>query len=276
MNRKSSATAVLAVIVFLSLALVACGPQATQPAPQASIQPAPQSTEAPRSTQVPPTQAQQPSPTQPQQPVPTEAAGTTPGALDVNNQAAALEKLGGYHYEGVLKYEETGKTSSYVRVLEDVDAAGNFHIVAYQQEGGQPSLDLYYIDQHLYMGQQGTYMDMGVQSSDQVSMLASAYQMPFQLIYLGMTQPQPVGSEAVNGVPATKYSANFDQWASAYIQAQTGTSYKAEGFVWVSAEGAILKSDVQVSWSKGTDQGLLETHAEVSQAGQVAPLTPPK
>ncbi len=268
MYRGKHTACVMIAIAFMGLVLAACGAQAT-------AQPAPQATEMPRATAVPPTAM--PAVTEAQQPLPSPAGDTTPGiVVDLNNQAAALAQLGGYHYEGVLNVQEAGKAPTYLRVVEDIDAAGNFHIVAYDKEEGQPVLDLYYIEQHVYIGQQGMYMDIGVQSGDQVSALAAAYQSPFQLLYLGMSNLQPVGPEAVNGIPAIKYSANFEQWAAAYVQARSGTSYTANGFVWVSEAGAILKSDLQTTWTQGTEQGSLSAHSEISQVGQVAPLTPPK
>lgn len=263
-------------LLLLTL-LAACG--GPQPAPTT---PAVEGTR-PASPVVPPTPVPtQPSlPTQPPQPtpLPTEPAPATPGAApDLSAAQERIKTLPGFHYEGILKAQETGESPTYLRYVEDVDAQGNFHLLIYDEEGGTPALDLYYIQKHLYiLGSEGTYIDLGVQEEDQAATFYQAYLMPFSLVFLGASNLEPAGQEMVNGLLATKYRANFDQWVQSYLQAQADVSYTAEGYVWISDQyGAIVKSQVRATWKAEGKEGEYEAETEISQVGQIPPISLPR
>lgn len=267
--------------LLLFLLLAACG--GPQPAPTAPVvegtRPASPAVPPPFPTQTPqPTQAPQPTQTPQPTPLPTEPALATPGAApDLSAAYERIKTLPGFHYEGFIKGQGTGESPTYLRYVEDVDAQGNFRLLVYEQEGGSPTLDLYYVQKHLYLSSDGTYIDLGVQEEEQASTFYEIYMLPFTMVLLGASDLEPVGQEMVNGLIATKYRANFDLWAQTYLQLQADASYTAEGYVWISDQyGAIVKSQVRAEWKAEGKEGQFEAEGEISRVGQIAPITPPQ
>ncbi|MGB9724313.1 MAG: hypothetical protein ACPL7G_10510 [Chloroflexia bacterium] len=269
--------------VFLLLVLLsACGGQAAPTAPVAALT-APVEGTRPATAATPiPTQPPQPTPlpTQPSLPtsLPTEPAPATPGAApDLSAAQERIQTLPGFHYEGFLKGQETGESPVYLRFVEDVDAQGNFHLLIYEEEGGSPTLDVYYIQKHFYLGSEGTYIDLGVREESEAADFYQTYMIPFSLLFHGASNLEPIGQETVNGLPATKYRANFEEWIRAYLQAQTGVSYTAEGYVWIADQyGAVVKSQVRASWSAEGKEGQYEAETEISRVGQIPTISLPR
>jgi hypothetical protein len=256
--------------LLLIPALVACGtrptaaPAATQESGTTDVS---HPTEEPRPTEGP-------SPTEPPPP-PTEGGAVK--LPDVAEAYARVQNLPSFHFEGTFQGQQGGAGPQYLRLVQDVDAQGNMRLQAFDEEGGTATLDLYYVDKHLYMGgPNGRYIDMGVQDMQQVSTFYQLYQTPFTVALVGATDLEPMGQENVNGLTATKYQASFDEWVQTYIQVKQGISYTAEGFIWIADEyGAIVKSSVLVAVNEGGTIKSFSAESEVSQVGQVAPITAP-
>jgi hypothetical protein len=269
----------LPVLSFLLLSafLAACGGQAAPTAPAEGTRPA-----TVLATAIP-TRPPQPTPipTQPPQPtpLPTEPALPTPGAVpDLSAALEHIKALPGYHFEGFVKGQVSGESPSYLRYVQDVDTAANSHLMAYEEEGAPPTLDLYYIQKHLYiLGSEGTYIDLGVQEEDQAATFYQAYLLPFTAVFLGASDLEAVGQETVNGLLTTRYRANFNRWVQTYLQVQADVSYAADGYVWFSEQyGVIVKSQVHVSWSAEGQKGEYEAQTEISQVGQIPPIALPQ
>ncbi len=260
--------------LWLLALLVACGgPQPTPTTAVEGTRPASPVVPPPFPTQTPPP-PQPPLPT----PLPTEPALATPGAVpDLSTAYERIKTLPGFRYEGILKGRITGESPTYLRYVEEVDAQGNFHLLVYEEEGGLPILDLYYVQKHLYLGSEGTYIDIGVQEEGQVTAFYETYMIPFTLAFLGASDLEVVGQETVNGLLTTKYRASFDRWVQSYLQLQADVSYTAEGYIWVSEQyGAIVKSWIRAAWSAEGKEGEYEAETEISQVGQIAPIAPPR
>lgn len=264
--------------LLISLALVACGAQPTA-APASSDEP-PSSAETLRPAEQPrPTEEARPTEQQP--PPSTEGAQPTAGgAVAVPDVAEAYEyarNLPSYHFEGTYWGQEGGGTPGYLRMIQDVDAQGNMRLRAFDQEDGEAVLDMYYVDQHLYVGGPGgRYVDMGVQEAEQAAAFYQMYQVPFTVVLLGATDLEPMGKEDVNGLAATKYRASFEEWARSYIQAEHDVTYTAEGYLWISDEyRAIVKSSVQAVVTENGKTVTFGAESEISQVGQVEPITAP-
>jgi len=221
-----------------------------------------------------------PIPTQPPQPTlpPTEPTLPTPGAVpDLSATLEHIKALPGYHFEGFVKGQASGESPFYLRYVQDVDAAANFHLLVYEEEGAPPILDLYYIQKHLYLGSEGTYIDLGAQGEDQAAIFYQAYLLPFTAVFLGASDLEAVGQETVNGLLTTRYRANFNRWVQTYLQVQADVSYAADGYVWFSEQyGVIVKSQVHVSWSAEGQEGEYEAQTEISQVGQIPPIALPQ
>lgn len=253
----------VALFLLLVLGLSACGarPQPTAQ-PQATARPTALPTEMPRPTAALPT---------------TPPAGTPSSAGDIAAAYENLRHLPGYRFEGTYKSEENGQLSGYLRVVQDVDAQGNLHLVAYDRKEGAPSLEIYYVGRHLYFVQGGQLVDLGEQDAEQAATLYQVYYLPFYLAMVGASDLQPVGQESVNGLAATRYRARFDEYVRAYLQLHQGVTYSAEGSIWISNQyGAILKSEVHVRASEGTRTSEFASESEVSQVGRVPPVQVPK
>lgn len=263
----------LLALSFLWLLAACGGPQATPTVPVEETRP-------PSPVVPPPFPTRTPFPTQPPQPtpLPTETALVTPGAApDLSAAYERIKTLPGFRYEGLIKGRGTGEAPTYLRILEDVDAQGNFHLMVYEEEEGQPTLDIYYVQKHLYLASDGTYVDLGVQEEAQAATFYEVYMLPFTLAFLGASTLEAVGQETVNGLLTTKYRANFAPWVQTYLQLQANVSYTAEGYVWISEQyGAIVKVQVRAAWSAEGKEGEFELESEISQVGQVAPIAPPQ
>ncbi len=187
-----------------------------------------------------------------------------------------VESLPGYHFEGRYWMEGPAKTS-FLHLIEKVDAEGNSHIVVYEEEGGQPVLEIYVVDGHTYMSQGGVFMDMGPDSAGQMAQFASVYMAVFQGSIVMATDLERVGHEEVNGIPATRYQARFDRWVATQLHLQTGVSYSAEGSIWIADEyGVIVKSEVQTEVTEEGQTTKLTSVSEISQVGQLPPIEPPE
>jgi|GEM_PF-2360782 len=266
---RARRTVLLVFSLLITLALLACGGRPTA---------VPSSTEQSRSVEMPrPTEEPRPtegaSPTE--QPPPPEEGGAvaTPSIADAYERS---QNLPGYHFEGTFESQEGAGTPTYLRLVQDLDAQGNMHLEAFDQEGGEPTLDMYYVDKHLYMGAGGRYIDMGVQEAQQAAVFYQLYQMPFTMALVGASNLEALGQEDVNGLSAIKYRASFEEWVRAYLQAEQGVSYTAEGFIWISDEyGAVVKSTVQAVVTEDDATKSFSAASEISQVGQVAPITAP-
>jgi hypothetical protein len=259
------------ICLFLTLALLACGAQPSA-APASS-------TEQPRSAETPdPTE--QPRPTEGARPTEQPPPPTASGAVTLPNVAEAYERardLPGYHFEGTVQGQGSVGGTDYLRLVQDVDAQGNMHLQAFDEVDGAPTLDMYYVDKHLYMGAGDRYIDMGVQEMEQASTFYQLYQAPFMLVLAGATNLEAVGREDVAGLAATKYRASFEEWVRTYIQVRQGVTYTSEGYIWISDEyGAIVKTTVQVAVTEGAATKTLNAESEISQVGQVASIAAPK
>ncbi len=250
--------------LLLVAALAACGkpqagpPEATRPAA---------ATEVPRPT------ATVPAPTVAPTLAPLPTLGKTP---DVNLSFDTLGRLPGYRFEGLYRSRTTGEAEQFLRIVEEVDTSRNLHLLVYNQEQGDPELDLYYVDGHLYVAQEGSYIDLGAQDPQEAENLYGFYFLPFLGLLAGSGQLEPVGHETVNGLAAMKYRATLDPWVVA-LGAQQGVRYSAEGYFWIADEYDVLVRGVaKVNWTEGEKEFEYESQTEVSRVGQIAPMQPPQ
>lgn len=259
MNR-SRRLLVVPALLLLGLALLACGPK-----PQPTAPSAPQATEVPRPTAGPTAL-----------PEPTEPAGPPSSLADVPQAYENIQKLPGYHAESLLRGQKADGSPSYIRTVRDVDAAGNFHLVVWSEADDTPAFEMYYVNQHVYLGQGGQFMDLGEQPLEQAAGFYQLYDLPFTMLLLGAANLQPVGHETVGGLACTKYRASFDQWVKLYLQARAGATYTAEGYLWISDQyGAIIKSTVQATLIEEGQTSSFSAETEISQVGQVGSIRVP-
>lgn len=260
MNR-SRRLLVVPALLLLGLALLACGPR-----PQPTAPSVPQATEMPRPTAGLPTAV----------PTPPEPAATPASLADVPKAYENIQKLPGYHAESTLRGQKADGSTTYIRLVRDVDAEGNFHLSAWDKESDTPSFELYYVNKHVYMGQGGQFFDLGEQPLEQASAFYQIYDLPFAMLLLGAADLQPVGHETVGGLACTKYRASFEQWVKLYLQAKAGVTYTSEGYLWISDQyGAIVKSNVQATLIEEGQTSSFSAETEISQVGQVGPIRVP-
>lgn len=253
---------ILAGVLFLAT-LTACG----QPRVPPTETPRPTATEAPRPTVAPTVPTEVPT-------VPSSAAPET--TADLSRAFEALRRLPGYHFEGTYRSRATGEAQQFLRFIEEVDASGNYHLLAYDREEGEPALELFYVQGRLYLGQEGAYLDLGVQDEEYAESLYGLYFLPFMGFIAGAGNLEAVGSETVSGHTTTKYRATLEPWVLA-LGAQQNIHYTAEGFFWIWDEyGALLKSKARASWTDQEKEYEFEAETEVSKIGEIAPIQPPQ
>ncbi len=207
----------------------------------------------------------------PQTPVP----GATPDLAGYFNR---LMQLGGFHFEGTVQVTSTAMPSQFVQFTQDVDAAGNTHVVVTTQPGGPPAGDIYYVNQHLYIGQNGQYTDLGQQSSQQALDPYELYVLPFELTLSQPADLTKVGTETVNGLSATKYQINLGQSARDYLQLSPNATFTSTtpSYVWYSDQYNVpIRSDINANWADGSDTGQVAVHSNITQVGSVAPIQAP-
>lgn len=252
---------ILAGTLFL-VTLTACGKQV---APTEPSRPTP--TEAPRPTAAPtvPTAA------------PTVPAPSTPEqTADLSAAFEAIRRLPGCRLESTYRGRTTGEAEQFLRFVEEVDASGNYHLLVYDQEEGDPALDLFYVQGHLYLAQEEAYLDLGAQDEEYGESMYGSYFLPFTAFLAGAGRLEAAGHETVNGLAATKYRATLDPWVLA-LGAQQNIRYSSEGFFWVSDEyGALVKATARASWSDQGKDSEIEVEIEVSEVGKIAPIEPPQ
>lgn len=208
---------------------------------------------------------------------PAEPSGRPPSGSPPNPGDAFenLQNLPGYHYEGTFQVYESGEEEQFLRFVQDVDTVGNYHLQAYDQQEAGPALDLYAIGDKVYLYEDGQYSEMGEIGADPAT-LSRLYLMPFQAFLLGAADLEEVGQETVNGLPATKYEADFSRWVTTYLQATAGATYTSEGLLWISEEyGAIVKSEARATVTRQGEQAEVEIQTEISRVGQIEPIEPP-
>jgi hypothetical protein len=258
--------------IALTLGVAACGgntPTATPP-PTATATPAPTATSTPRPTAT--TAAANGTATRASG---SPSAGATPNPVAVTSAYANLQKLDSYHLEikadgvGTLIPLGIGNTLTYV-----IDANGGNQKIVIDDGTGMKQVG-YKVGGKTYLVQNG--------QATEVTSLPLLFTLP-DLLYNTLTAPgvmtfTPAGIDRVNGRAATKYNgtgqlarlASNPIFALALPNAQGDIS----GPIWVDSQDNFLVAAELTINVTAPQTGTAKLRLDVTQVGQVPPITVP-
>lgn len=219
-----------------------------------------------------------------------QALATGAAIIDQNNRLAAdaykkIQTLPSYRLESrSIRQDSAGNRTSQV-IISEYDAQRNRHTLT-QAPNGQEH-EVYFVDGHTYVfdPQYEGWLDLGAvtpaeaqQRGESVSPVSpGSVESLVQLLTQFAVVPIEAGHEILNNRPATRYELQFimAQITEAFGREPTDPSMTLRGMLWVDdATGALLKSEFLL-YEGQADQPTQEYLLEVSEIGNIAPITVP-
>lgn len=214
-----------------------------------------------------------------------QALATGAAIIDEGNALAAdayraLQRLPGYRLESKSLLRDGTNTLTTYTSINEYDARNNMHAITQTPTGEQT--ELYFVNGHIYVydAQYNGWVDTGAASRTEAQQRAEA---PFSGLGLGLrpiqllTQfgaiPTRSGSDILNNRPVTRYQLQYI--TEALGKRPVNSALDMEGTLWIDDEsGALIRSEILLYEGDNPQPGQ-EYLLEVSQIGQIEPITIP-
>jgi hypothetical protein len=195
------------------------------------------------------------------------------------------ERLPGYRLESrkTTRSKAGGQTTQ--SQIRQQDANRNIHLVTEMPDGQQS--EIYMVEGHSYLfdAEHQGWVDLSrtarteLQRPDQEPLAGSNLSEELrQLLAQFATIPAKGGQETIGGRAATRYELQpiLADLSGVFDQELTGAPVELRGSIWVDRQtGALLKSEVRL-YEPEASQPTQEYRLEITEIGQVAPITIPE
>lgn len=196
-----------------------------------------------------------------------------------------IERLPGYRLEShkTTRNKAGGQTTQ--TQIRQQDAGGNIHLVTEMPDGQQS--EIYLVEGHSYMfdAEHQGWVDLSdaaqteFQHPDQAPQTDSNLSEELrQLLTQFATIPAKGGRETIGRRVTTRYELQpiLADLAGVFDHELTGAPVELRGSIWVDRQtGALLKSEVRL-YEPEASQPVQEYRFEITEIGQVAPITIPE